>query len=74
MIIILMVYAIVMYLEWRYLTWKRRKPRTFFIVLGYSAASWLCLELLYFIREKWRLKDFIEAVFGPVQAILKINE
>lgn len=74
MIIIMILYAIVLYIEWRYLTHHGRKRRTFFIVLGYAAASWVCFEILYYIRDQWRLKDLIETVFGPVQSLLKINE
>ncbi|WP_036746450.1 hypothetical protein [Paenibacillus sp. UNC451MF] len=73
MIIIMIIYAIVLYLEWHYLTRHGRKRRTFFIVLGYAAATFISFEILYYVREQWQLKDLIETVFGPIQSLLKME-
>lgn len=74
MIIIMILYAIVLYMEWRYMSHHGRKPRTFLIVLGYASASLVCLEILFYLKDQWRLKDLIETVFGPVQSWLRIKE
>lgn len=72
-VIVGIMFAIIGLYEWRFMLNKQRKRRTILIVLGYTAVSFACFEVLYVVREHWRVMDWIEALFGPLQQLLKIE-
>ncbi|HWO54148.1 MAG TPA: hypothetical protein VNM49_07120 [Paenibacillus cookii] len=74
MIVIGIAYICIIGYEWRYLTKKRRKKRTFAAVLGSAVAMCLFLEALYFWEHQWTIAKLIEGIFGPVEELLKAGK
>ncbi|GIO30188.1 hypothetical protein J2TS6_13290 [Paenibacillus albilobatus] len=60
--------------EWRYMTKKNRKKRTFFLVIGSAVFMCICVEALYFFKEQWTIAMLIEGIFGPAVKILNAGE
>jgi membrane-anchored protein YejM (alkaline phosphatase superfamily) len=67
MILILLVYMVIGVNEWRYLRRKKRKKRTYAILLSTLALLFTFSEVLYAGKERFQLSIWIEALFGPLE-------
>ncbi|MFD2328613.1 hypothetical protein ACFSR7_05070 [Cohnella sp. GCM10020058] len=67
MIAILLAYASVAFVEWRYLRNKKRKMSTFFFVFGSTSFLLLLSEFLFAMKDRFQIAVWIEAIFGPLE-------
>lgn len=65
-----LVYACIIAYEWFYLTRKKRKRRTFFVVLGIALLLWMGAETLYVLRDRSPLAKVLESVFDPLEKVI----
>ncbi|MGG4498315.1 hypothetical protein [Brevibacillus reuszeri] len=70
MIIIAIIYACLLFFEWRYLYRKNRTVRTYRIVFAFVIFTFLSMEALYFFRDQFMLADVIEMVFDPMEKFI----
>ncbi|MFS0839140.1 hypothetical protein [Paenibacillus sp. 1P03SA] len=66
MIAILLTYAIVMRMQWRYLVRCGKKRRTFAVSLSVTGVLCVCILLLHYTRNGETLVNWLEIVFGSV--------
>ncbi|KRE70916.1 hypothetical protein ASL11_11540 [Paenibacillus sp. Soil750] len=73
MIVSCFLYVCIVCYEWRYLTYKKRKKRTFQYVLGTATLLFLCFEVIYYLREQWTIAESIQMIFGPIENIIRME-
>ncbi|MEC0246809.1 hypothetical protein ACI48J_10720 [Paenibacillus chitinolyticus] len=66
MIAILLTYAIVMIIQWRYLVRCGKKKRTFAFSLSVTGVLCVCILLLHYTRNGETLVIWLENVFGSM--------
>lgn len=69
MTIILLVYALIVWLEGRYMRKNKRKKRTFALVFGATLLMFLLSEALHLLRNDFQIASLIQAVFGPLERL-----
>lgn len=74
MIIIAILFSIILSFEWNYLKQRKRKKRTFLIVIGMVAFLFISMEGLYYFKEQMAIAKVIEMVFNPAEKFLRIGE
>ncbi|GIP40495.1 hypothetical protein J31TS4_37750 [Paenibacillus sp. J31TS4] len=70
MIAVFLVFAAILYHEWRYMRRKKRKRRTIAIVLGTAVLMLLGMEVLYLLKDRWTVISVMEGIFFPLQRAL----
>jgi predicted nucleic acid-binding Zn ribbon protein len=74
MIVIALLFCCDLCFEWGYLQQKKRKRRTYLLVLGTAAIVFLVMETLYYFREQPYIVNVIETVFGPIDKFIKMEQ
>lgn len=74
MMIIVLIFCAIGYLEWRYLKRNNRSTKTFGIVLAYVFFIMLFLLVLYLFRNSWTVFNLMKAVFYPLQKIIFLED
>lgn len=70
MIVIGIIFGCIVCLEVRYLQQKHRKRRTYVLVMSTAVILFICLELLFYMREQWTIANAIEVLFGPIDRMI----
>lgn len=74
MIVIGILFSCMVAFEVRYLQQKNRKKRTFVRVLGTAVFLFICLEILYYVKEQWTVAKAVEMLFEPLENLLRIGQ
>ncbi|GGD57034.1 hypothetical protein [Paenibacillus nasutitermitis] len=74
MIVIGILYGYILWQDIRYLRQKKRKPRTFFLVIASVVILFIVMETLFFLRDRWTFGQTLEFLFGPINRMLLIGE
>ena len=67
MMIIILFFIIIFFYEWNYLKNRKRKKRTFFIVLGIMAVSFCYCMSTHLFKYSLNPNELIEILFRPLQ-------
>jgi len=74
MIVIGLLFGCILWQEVRYMRRKKRKRRTFIIVIGMVVFLFIGMEAIYILRVHWTIGQAIEQLFAPIHQMLQIGE